>query len=1225
MAFDVLSQQGSNDVPSQQGSSDSIINRQTGLCTCSRSNTENYCITYSANGTPFDVLHDRKSNDTLSQQKLNDATTNCQVDPRSCGRENVENHCSTDCGADVRAFDVLSQQGSNDVLSQQNSSDAITNCQTGLCTCNRSNTDNYSITCSTKSTTFDGLCDRKSNDMQSQQNSNDLTINCQADPGLCGRASIEKHFSTCDVKEITFDVLSQQGSNDALSQHNSNDTIMNPQKGLCTCSRSNTENYCITCSTKSATFDELRNQGSNDILSQQNSHDATVNCQTDPASCCRLNAEDHCNQIAGVNQGNISCLLLNVCGLRSKLKGVEFENVMSKYDIVMLTETKLSDNSPNDIEIPGYKFFPKNRKKAKAASGGVAVFIRDRLLADCEFVEGNCEFVLWFKINSPTESGTLIGIVYIPPENTKYSNIKMFDELESDIVLFTSGKDLRVILFGDFNARTSNLTDCLFLDNAICKAVDFSDDIRQELFDEYDTVINSIDQQRHSQDTVCDNYGTRFLNVCKALGLYILNGRVGSDKNIGQTTCRGASVVDYVIASAEVFQHVNSFLIMPFDPMLSDVHNSVVISFNALNKRAEHIVNIENNLNVEKLDLAPKRPKWKSNLKNIFLENICVGQIAEVENKLAVLEASQDSITSEQIDNIVNMVRNIFDSSAATCGFISESTHTRHKGPKPYNRKEPQKPWFNKKCESARKAYHVEKNVYNLNRNQGNQDKLRGASKKYKAQINIEYNLYHKDLVEKIRKLKSNDPKEYWSLIKDLENGSNCRDKCEVPMETLKEHFVKLNKGPPNNVENEFITAVNNDNDDNFLNSPFTEKEILEAIKRLKNNKACGLDKVVNEYIKSTSDLMIQLYVKLFNIVLNTGIIPSDWPLGIIKPLYKNKGSKQDPNNYRGITILSCLGKLFTSVINHRLEQFLKAAEYIGPEQAGFRKDFSTADHIFTLHGLIDMYLNHGKRLYCCFVDYQKAFDSVDRTELWRKVINSNIKGKIFNIIYNMYKQAKSSVSVGGRLSDFFSCDVGVRQGENLSPLLFAVFLNDLEGFLSQYYEGLYFARNIVSDELAVLIKLYILLYADDTVILSEDPTQLQKALNGMWDYCVKNKLTVNSAKTKVVVFSKGKVRSYPDFIFGNGKLEVVGQYTYLGIIFNFNGKFKNAIERLENQATKAMYALLHKARKLCLPVDIQIQLFEAMIKPIILYGSEVWGYQSLKRSRESFLKISFT
>ena len=98
----------------------------------------------------------------------------------------------------------------------------------------------------------------------------------------------------------------------------------------------------------------------------------------------------------------------------------------------------------------------------------------------------------------------------------------------------------------------------------------------------------------------------------------------------------------------------------------------------------------------------------------------------------------------------------------------------------------------------------------------------------------------------------------------------------------------------------------------------FSNEEIMNVVKTLKNNKTCGIDNVINEYIKCT----IHVFVKLFNIILKSGIIPNNWVLGLIKQLYKNKGSRSDPDNYRGITILSCFGKLFTAVINKRLETF---------------------------------------------------------------------------------------------------------------------------------------------------------------------------------------------------------------------------------------------------------------------------------------------------------------
>ena len=125
---------------------------------------------------------------------------------------------------------------------------------------------------------------------------------------------------------------------------------------------------------------------------------------------------------------------------------------------------------------------------------------------------------------------------------------------------------------------------------------------------------------------------------------------------------------------------------------------------------------------------------------------------------------------------------------------------------------------------------------------------------------------------------------------------------------------------------NENITPQDNSNvrvlDTSALNQPFSETEIRNFVKNLKNNKAAGIDRILNEFIKNSIDIIIPFYIKLFNRVLDTGEIPDDWLIGIIIPIYKNKGSRDDANNYRGITLLSCLGKLFTSILNHRLTIF---------------------------------------------------------------------------------------------------------------------------------------------------------------------------------------------------------------------------------------------------------------------------------------------------------------
>ena len=152
------------------------------------------------------------------------------------------------------------------------------------------------------------------------------------------------------------------------------------------------------------------------------------------------------------------------------------------------------------------------------------------------------------------------------------------------------------------------------------------------------------------------------------------------------------------------------------------------------------------------------------------------------------------------------------------------------------------------------------------------------------------------------------------------------------------------------------------------LNTPFSEKELKIALKSVKNNKSSGDDCILNEQIKISFPKMKGVYLKLFNIILNTGCFPESWAVGLIVPIYKNKGSKNDPNNYRGITLLSCLAKFFNIALNNRLK--IVSEKIISLIQAGFRPGFSTMDHVFTLLCIFTVYEILQKNLYIEFIDY---------------------------------------------------------------------------------------------------------------------------------------------------------------------------------------------------------------------------------------------------------------
>ena len=150
-------------------------------------------------------------------------------------------------------------------------------------------------------------------------------------------------------------------------------------------------------------------------------------------------------------------------------------------------------------------------------------------------------------------------------------------------------------------------------------------------------------------------------------------------------------------------------------------------------------------------------------------------------------------------------------------------------------------------------------------------------------------------------------------------------------------------------------------------------------------------------------------------------------------------------------------------------------------------------------------------------------------------------------------------------------------------------------------------------------------MYADDTVILAESEYELQNAINHLSNYCYKWNLEVNVEKTKIMIFSRGKVRKLPVFTYRKNVIEIVHEYLYLGILFNFNGKFNKSSKQLHDKGTRTMFAMLKQANVLNLDNELKLQLFESMVLPVAMYGCEVWGCYDLsvfEKLQLKFLKI---
>ena len=335
--------------------------------------------------------------------------------------------------------------------------------------------------------------------------------------------------------------------------------------------------------------------------------------------------------------------------------------------------------------------------------------------------------------------------------------------------------------------------------------------------------------------------------------------------------------------------------------------------------------------------------------------------------------------------------------------------------------------------------------------------------------------------------------------------------------------------------------------------------------------------------------------------MFNLSYFPEAWSEGLIVPLHK-KGDLDDTANYRGITLLSTIGKLFSKIINNRLSVWGDKYNVYIEAQAGFRKGMGTVDNIFVLQGIISHILNQNKKRYTAFIDFTKAFDFDVRDIIWYKLIKLGIRGKILNIVRSMYNVVKSKIKYNNEIShESFTCFLGVRQGESLSPFLFSMYLNDIEEhFMLNKFEGV---------DLGML-KLFLLLYADDIVLFAESEVGLQNGLDLLDEYCAKWKLCVNINKTKIMIFKKGgQNRKHLKFTYQVNELEIVNKFTYLGVIFTKGASFSATYDSFSGQALKALFKLKSNLVKFTnISVSHSLELFDKLIEPILNYGCEVWG-----------------
>jgi hypothetical protein len=251
------------------------------------------------------------------------------------------------------------------------------------------------------------------------------------------------------------------------------------------------------------------------------------------------------------------------------------------------------------------------------------------------------------------------------------------------------------------------------------------------------------------------------------------------------------------------------------------------------------------------------------------------------------------------------------------------------------------------------------------------------------------------------------------------------------------EHFQK--QGNPSHFNSNFKKEIENQlktmEEDMVYkaesDSTITYKEIKKAIFDLRKGKSAGPDRILNEVIKYTNPVMINSYMKIFNAILKTGIYPKSWKESFTIPIYKS-GDKNDPNNYRGVSLVNCLPKIFNTILNNRLIKIIE--DQLSNSQFGFRENHRTADSIFVFKSFINKYIHKKKmKMHACFVDLRKAFDSVWREALLYKLCKMGVGLHLFKLLKEQHLNTTSSLKHKDQHSVFFNISRGVKQGDSKS------------------------------------------------------------------------------------------------------------------------------------------------------------------------------------------------
>jgi hypothetical protein len=660
---------------------------------------------------------------------------------------------------------------------------------------------------------------------------------------------------------------------------------------------------------------------------------------------------------------------------------------------------------------------------------------------------------------------------------------------------------------------------------------------------------------RQSKDSIKNKRGRELINHLTDSNYYVANGSCISDAQGAFTFCsnQGQSVIDIGIVSQNLMNKLD-FQVMNFE---QSTHFPILLSLTG---------RCSNNCQTNVIKIV-----WDPSKCSQFNER---------------LYTSQRFLISD-----ISLYSNHIKEAAELCDLVRVRTLITQYTMLPK--------WFDSKCLAMKKETRRRLRQFRKARTDTDIDSTRihylQMQRTYKSFTQAKRTTFMNSLNTQL--CQTRNAKEFYSALSHYRPkfvNANLDDK--VPVEEFRSYYANLFSS-----QDKSTHIFKNEVHCELLDRDFSFNELNYATSLLSHGKAPGSDGIVNEVWKNLSTENRLGLLDCINDVWRKETLPAIWSEVIVVPIYK-KGSHSDPQNFRPISLVNTCLKLITSLMTIRLDKWCSDNKVISEYQAAYKKGTGCDDHVFTLSSAIQWHLKNNKNsLYALFIDFSKAFDSINYTKLWERLESIGLSTKFINIIKCMYANARGKVRTSTGESSSFPLEKGVLQGETLSPRLFTIVMDELVSVLHN--------SNIPSLKIASK-DIHLLLYADDIVVLASNVFDLQDKIDLINTFFVKNDLKINLEKTKLVIFRDGRRKKRrPNVYWNDSLIEIVDHYTYLGVTFYANCSFKQTCINFINKA-KCAESQLHKLvfKSKMKTLNSRISLFNSLVRSILMDCSAIWG-----------------